>query len=53
MFLLLIKSLHFEVGKTSELSQSTSLSHGLADHLDKEDVSFDHIHGDYITAPHN
>ena len=32
------------------MSQSTGLICRLADHLDKEDVSFDHIHGDYNTA---
>ena len=32
------------------MSQSIGLIRRLADHLDKEDVSFDHIHGDYNTA---
>ena len=31
----------------SELSISTGLVRRLVDHLDKEDFSFDHIHGDY------
>ncbi|KAL6342577.1 hypothetical protein AAG906_012434 [Vitis piasezkii] len=34
----------------SELSLGTSRIRRLVDHLDKEDVSFDHIHGDYNTT---
>nr|CAN73883.1 hypothetical protein VITISV_018828 [Vitis vinifera] len=34
----------------SELSLGTSRIRHLVDHLDKEDVSFDHIHGDYNTT---
>ncbi|RVW73484.1 putative disease resistance RPP13-like protein 2 [Vitis vinifera] len=34
----------------SELSLGTSRIRRLVDHLDKEDISFDHIHGDYNTT---
>ncbi|RVW35786.1 hypothetical protein CK203_082550 [Vitis vinifera] len=42
--------LQVQANTRSELSQSTGLIHHLADHLDKEDVSFDHIHGGYNIA---
>ncbi|KAJ9701579.1 hypothetical protein PVL29_006802 [Vitis rotundifolia] len=34
----------------SDLSLGTSRIRRLVDHLDKEDISFDHIHGDYNTT---
>ena len=34
----------------SELSLGTNNIHRLIDHLDKEDISFDHIHCDYSTT---
>ena len=36
----------------SELSLGTNTIRHLVDHLDSEDIIFDHIHGDYSTTSH-
>ncbi|XP_059593151.1 putative inactive disease susceptibility protein LOV1 [Vitis vinifera] len=42
--------LGFHTNTRSESSLSTNKIRRLVDHLDKEDISFDHIHGDYNTT---